>query len=95
MKLKSKTIVYELEDGTKLKLDCLMKKHLKEVVQDYRLFEVTNDPQLPFRSAVVWKQPTKPNLLYWVNYMPFKEREFYTDKQEAIQAAKDYLEGKK
>ena len=84
MKLKSKTIIYELEDGSKAVSLGTRKRVLSKKVLE--------------RSIEVVTIYSTPKFLYELNKINdgfLWGTDYYLSKQEAIQAAKDYLEGEK
>ena len=94
MKLKSKTIIYELEDGTELK------EEIKEgEKREIHIFDDFNHPIMgPSIETTVTEMLTKPQSVYRVytaeTYGKDCSFDYYLNKQEAIKAAEDYLEGK-
>ena len=86
MKLKSKTIIYELEDG----IEITVKPQYKKLVID-RMGSIK-----PLRTVEVFQLNTIMERINLYEVIPGNkqaETTYYLDKQEARQAAEDYLKG--
>ena len=104
MKLKSKTIIYELEDGSKFTKAFLIDKTNELIYPEHEPVAFsesthTHNPysKKPYKKATIWEMPTKPKKLFYLfgNGDNSLIKNYYLSKQEAIKAAEDYLKGEK